>query len=93
MEELTKIEIQDQLKKLGIHSSSELSLYSKEYKEYSANQIPLAYPPREYKKATEIDLQTQYTLARKFALTCRSLFPVLGNFLTHSRTRARAYKK
>ena len=91
MEELTKREIQDQLNKLGIHSSFELSLYSKEYEEYSANQFSLAYPPLEYKKTTEIDHQTQYTLARKFALTCRSLFPVLGNFLTHS--RARAYKK
>jgi len=91
MAELTKKEIQDQLKKLGIHSSSELSFYSKEYKNYSANKNPLVYPPREYTKSAPIHQQDQSQLARKFAQTCRSLFPVLGNFFTLSRVRA--YKK
>jgi len=91
MAELTKEEIQAQLKKLGIHSSSELRTYSKEYKEYSAHQNPLAYTPRENQKTPEIDQQDQYLLTRKFARTCRALFPVLGNFFTQARVRT--YKK
>jgi len=91
MTELTKKEIQTQLKKLGIHSGSELNLYSKEYKEYSSNQMSLVYPPGEYKKRAQIHQTDQYTLARKFARTCRTLFPVLGSFFTLSRVRA--YKK
>jgi hypothetical protein len=91
MTQLTKIEIQAQLKKLGINSSSELSFYLKEYKEYSHNQYPPVYTPQEVKNAAELDQQTHYPIARKFAQTCRSLFPVLGNFFTLSRVRA--YKK
>ncbi|MBC8552044.1 MAG: hypothetical protein H8D23_20560 [Candidatus Brocadiales bacterium] len=91
MAKLTKKEIQTQLKNLGIHSGSDLSLYSKEYKEYSDNQNPLAYTPREYQETTGTDQQYQYSLTRKFTLTCRSLFPVIGNFFTFSRVRA--YKK
>ena len=91
MAELTKKEIQAQLEKLGIHSNSELTFYSKEYKEYSAKQHPLTYLPREYMKTAEINKQDEYPLARKFARTCRSLFPVLGNFFTLSRVKA--YKK
>ena len=91
MAELTKKEIQDQLEKLGIHSNSELTFYSKEYKEYSAKHYPLTYLPPEYKNIAEINKLDEYPLARKFARTCRSLFPVLGNFFTLSRVKA--YKK
>jgi hypothetical protein len=91
MAELTKKEIQAQLKKLGIQSSSELRTYSKEYKEYSAHQHPLAYTSRENQKTAGIDQQDQYLKARKFAMTCRALFPVLGNFFALSKIRT--YKK
>jgi arsenate reductase-like glutaredoxin family protein len=91
MAELTKKEIQAQLKKLGIHSSSELRTYSQEYKEYSAHQHPLVHASRENQKTEEIYQQDQYLLSRKFVRTCRALFPVLGNFFTQARVRT--YKK
>ena len=91
MAELTKEEIQAQLKKMGIQSGSELRTYSKEYKEYSAHQHPLPYISQENPKTAEIDKQDQYLMARKFAMTCRALFPVLGNFFTLSKVKT--YKK
>jgi len=91
MTQLTKNEIQEQLKKLGIHSSTELNFYSQDYKKYSHKRHPLAYTPREIKNTADLDKHSQYHVARKFAQTCRSLFPVLGNFFNLSRVRA--YKK
>jgi hypothetical protein len=35
MTDLTKKEVLDQLKKLGVHNTSELKFYYKEYKDYS----------------------------------------------------------
>jgi hypothetical protein len=90
MAELTKKEIQAQLKKLGINSSSELHYYSKEYREYSNNNRP-SHSTRTLRTSSEIEETDQYTLARRFAQTCRSLFPVIGNFFTPSRVKA--YKK
>jgi hypothetical protein len=90
MAELTKKEIQDQLNKLGIYSNSELNLYSREYEKYSINQNPLSYAPRTYRETSEIDQQF-HPIARKFARTCRALFPAIGNFFTLSRVKA--YKK
>jgi hypothetical protein len=91
MAELTKKEIQDQLKKLGISSSSELRLYSKEYEEYSSSQNPLPYKSREYQKSLEMNQQDRRARARKLARTCKSLFPVIGSLFTLSRVRT--YKK
>jgi hypothetical protein len=45
---LTKKEILDQLKKLGVSSSSELNTYFEEYEEYSSLQCLPPHSPQEY---------------------------------------------
>ena len=53
MPALTKKEILEQLKKIGLSTASELNVYSREYEEYFIMLNPYTHSPREYHERAE----------------------------------------
>jgi hypothetical protein len=87
MSALTKKEIHARLKKLGIHSSSELNAYFKEYKKYSIVKSTID-SPSEYPESTEQNLADNNNAIRKLARYIISIVSLATNFLPISKMNA-----
>ena len=72
------------LKKLGIHSSSELNAYSKEYKKYSTVKS-IIDSPSEYPEFTEQNLSDNNNAIRRLARHIISIVSLAINFLPISK--------